>query len=69
MRLPSELTSVHPIFHVSMLKKCIGDFESILPIEDLGVQENLFYEEVVVEILDRQVKKLRNKDVASVMVL
>ena len=44
--LPSELTSVHPVFHVSMLKKCIGDLESILPIEDHCVNDNLSYEEV-----------------------
>ena len=29
--------SVHPVFHVSMIKKCIGDPESILTIEGLGV--------------------------------
>ena len=69
LKLPSELASVHPVFHVSMLKKCIGDLVSILPIEGLGVDDNLFYEEVSVEILDRQVKKLRNKKVASIKVL
>ena len=52
-----------------MLKKCIGDLESILPIEGLGVKDNLSYEEVPVQILDRQVKKLRNKEVVSVNVL
>ena len=36
----------------------------ILPIEGLGVDENLSYEEVPVDILDRQVKKLRKQDVA-----
>ena len=46
LRLPSELASVHPVFHVSMLKKCIGDPESIIPIEDLSVKDNLYYEEV-----------------------
>ena len=25
LKLPYELASVHPIFHVSMVKKCIGD--------------------------------------------
>ena len=38
LKLPSELSSVHPVFHVSMLKKCIGDLESIIPIEGLGVK-------------------------------
>ena len=69
MKLPSELDSVHPVFHLSMHKKCISDPESILPIEGLGVQENLSYEEVPVKILHRQVKQLRNKEVASVKVL
>ena len=63
------MASVHPVFHVSMLKKCIGDPESIHPIEVLGVKDNLSYEEVLVQILDRQVKKLRNKEVVSVKVL
>ena len=52
-----------------MLKKCIGDQESILPFECLRVDENLSYEEVSVKFLDRQVKKLRNEKVASVKVL
>ncbi|XP_069145571.1 uncharacterized protein [Solanum lycopersicum] len=53
LALPMELASVHPFFHVSMLKKCLGDRASILPIEGLGVDEDLSYEEVPVEILDR----------------
>ena len=69
MKLPSELPSVHPVFHVSMLKKCIGNPESTLPIEVLGFKDNLSYEEVPVQILDRQVKKLRNKEMVSVKVL
>ena len=46
LKLPSELASVHPILHVSMFKKCIGDSKSILPIEGLGVKDNFSYEEV-----------------------
>ena len=41
LKLPSELALVHPWFHVSMVKKFIGDVVSILPIEGLGVYENL----------------------------
>ncbi|XP_049359232.1 uncharacterized protein LOC125823913 [Solanum verrucosum] len=67
--LPNELASVHPFCHVSMLKKCVGDPKSMVSLEGLEVKENLSYEEVPVEILDRQVTKLRNKEVVSVKVL
>lgn len=52
-----------------MLKKCVGDLTSIVPLERLGVDESLSYEKFPVEILDRQVKKLRNKETSSVKVL
>ena len=52
-----------------MLKKCLGDLASILPIEGLGVDEDLSYEEVPVEILDRQIKRLRNREIATLKVL
>ena len=42
-KIPSELASVHPVFLVSVLKKFIGDPESIIPIEGLGVLDNLFF--------------------------
>ena len=51
--MPAELASVHPVFHVYMLKKFLGDPVSILPVEGLRVCEDLSYEEVPVEILDR----------------
>ncbi|WMV41070.1 hypothetical protein MTR67_034455 [Solanum verrucosum] len=66
---PNELVSVHPIFHISLLKKCVSYLTSIVPLEGLGVKQNLSYEKLLVEILDRQVKKLRNKEVASMKVL
>ena len=69
LKIPNELSLVHPVFHVSMLKKCIGNPESVFPIEGLGVKDILSYEEVPVEILDRQVMRLRNKEMASIKVL
>ena len=67
--LPSELEAVHPDFHVSMLRKCIGDPTRIVPVDDVQVTDKLTYEEVPVAILDRQVRRLRNKEVSSVKVL
>ncbi|XP_069154542.1 uncharacterized protein [Solanum lycopersicum] len=69
LKLPNDLASVHQVFHVSMLKKCLGDPASILPVDGLGMDENLSYEEVLVEILDHQVKQLRKKEVPTIKVL
>ncbi|WMV24490.1 hypothetical protein MTR67_017875 [Solanum verrucosum] len=52
---PNELASVHLVFHVSLLKKCIGDPTSMVPLESLEIEMSLSYEEVLVEILYRQV--------------
>ena len=49
LRLHSELASIYSVFHVSVLKKCIGDPKSSLPIEGLSVKDNLSYEEVPVQ--------------------
>ncbi|XP_049410518.1 uncharacterized protein LOC125873686 [Solanum stenotomum] len=46
-----------------------GDPSRVTPIEDVQVIRDLTYEEVPIAILDRQVRKLRNKEVASVKVL
>ena len=67
--LPNDLAMVHPVFHVFMLRKFIGDEKTIVPLQDVTIEENLSYEELPVEILDRQVKRLRNKETASVKVL
>ena len=66
---PSELVSVHLLFHDFMLKKCIGNPESILSIKGLCVKDNLSCEEVLVQILDRKVKNLSNNRLVSVKVL
>nr|XP_004250664.1 uncharacterized protein LOC101265398 [Solanum lycopersicum] len=69
LELRQDLSSVHPAFHVSMLQKCIGDPSRITLTEDVQVTGDLTYEEVPTAILDQQVRKLRNKEVASVKVL
>ena len=44
------------MLHISNLQKILGDPVCIIPLEGLGVDENLSYEEGPLDILDRQVK-------------
>jgi len=53
LELPPEMSLVHPVFHVSMLKKVVGDTSAIVPVETIEVSKELSYEEIPVAILDR----------------
>ena len=67
--LPAQLAAVHPVFHISLFKKCVGNLASAVSLDSVAVKDSLSYEDVPIEILDRQVRRLRNKEVASVKVL
>ena len=69
IELPQELAAIHSVFHISLLKKFIGDPSFIVPTKNDGNKHNLSYEEIPVQIFDRQVCKLRTKKVALVNVL
>ncbi|XP_070039361.1 uncharacterized protein [Nicotiana tomentosiformis] len=44
----------------------VEDLSAIVPIETIELNEELSYEEISVAILERQVQKMRNKEIASV---
>ncbi|KAL5553746.1 hypothetical protein UlMin_041147 [Ulmus minor] len=69
LALPSELASVHNVFHVSMLRKYVSDPSHVLESEPIEVREDLTYQEQPVQILDRKDKALRNKVIPLVKVL
>ena len=52
-----------------MFKKFLGDPSLIVLIDNIGIKDNLSYEESSIHILDREVVKLRKNEVASVKVL
>ena len=53
--LPHELSRIHPVFHVSMLRKYIPDPSHVLQLQMVELNEDLSYEEYHVAIVDRQV--------------
>ena len=69
LELPADLAAVHPVFYIALLKKCVCHPASIVSLESLAVKDSLSYEDVLVEILDSQVRRLRNKEFSLVKVL
>nr|GEY44416.1 reverse transcriptase [Tanacetum cinerariifolium] len=53
------LSRVHSTFHVSNLKKCISDEPLVIPLDELHINDKLCFVEKPVEIMDREVKRLR----------
>ncbi|XP_070014890.1 uncharacterized protein [Nicotiana sylvestris] len=68
LTFPPTLSSVHPVFHVSMLRKYIRDPSHILDFSTVQLDGDLTYDVQPTAILERQVRTLRSKDIASVKV-
>ncbi|KAL4027967.1 hypothetical protein IC575_011157 [Cucumis melo] len=69
LALPPSLSTVHDVFHVSMLRKYVSDPSHVVDYEPLKIDENLSYTEQPVELLAREVKMLRNRKIPLVKVL
>ncbi|KAA0043380.1 pol protein [Cucumis melo var. makuwa] len=69
LALPPSLSTVHDVFHVSMLRKYVPDPSHVVDYEPLEIDENLSYAEQPVEVLAREVKTFRNKEIPLVKVL
>ncbi|GJT52063.1 putative reverse transcriptase domain-containing protein [Tanacetum coccineum] len=68
LELPQELVRVHNTFHVSNLKKCYADEPLSVPLDGLHFDDKLHFVEEPVEIMDREVKQLRQSRVPIVKV-
>ncbi|KAL0378532.1 UNVERIFIED_CONTAM: Transposon Tf2-11 polyprotein [Sesamum radiatum] len=68
LALPSELSQIHDVFHVSMLRRYRSDPSHVLREPEIEISEELTYVEEPTEILDRSVRKLRNKEIPMVKV-
>ncbi|XP_020104082.1 uncharacterized protein LOC109721075 [Ananas comosus] len=66
--LPPRLAGVHDVFHVSNLRKYVHDPEHILEYVPTKLQEDMTYEKFPAFIVDREVKKLQNREIPYVKV-
>ncbi|GJT77549.1 putative reverse transcriptase domain-containing protein [Tanacetum coccineum] len=68
LKLPDKLREIHSTFHVSNLKKCMADENLVIPREEIQLDDKLHFIEEPVEIIDREVKQLKQSRIPIVKV-
>ncbi|GKC87216.1 putative reverse transcriptase domain-containing protein [Tanacetum coccineum] len=68
LELPEQLSRVHSKFHVSNLKKCLSDETLALPLDEIQVDDKLYFIEEPVKIIDREVKHLKQSHIPIIKV-
>ncbi|GKC80245.1 hypothetical protein Tco_1131019, partial [Tanacetum coccineum] len=68
LELPQKLSRVHHTFHVSNLKKCYADEPLVMPLEGIHVDNKLQFVEEPVEIIEREIKRLKRSRIPLVKV-
>ena len=69
LALPPKLSHVHNVFHVSMLRKYEPDSSHVVSYEEIEVNEDATYVEEPVQIVGREERKLRNREIPVVKVI
>ncbi|GJZ09431.1 putative reverse transcriptase domain-containing protein [Tanacetum coccineum] len=59
LELPEKLSRVHSTFQVLNLKKCLSDEPLAIPLDEIHVDDKLNFIEKPIEIMDREVKRLK----------
>ncbi|GKC55908.1 reverse transcriptase domain-containing protein, partial [Tanacetum coccineum] len=68
LELPQQLSRVHSTFHVSNLKKCLSDEPLAVPLDEIHIDDKLCFIEELVEIMDREVKRLKQSRIPIIKV-
>nr|GEZ42543.1 putative reverse transcriptase domain-containing protein [Tanacetum cinerariifolium] len=68
LELPQELSRVHHTFHVSNLKKCYADEPLVMSLEGIHVVDKLQFVEEPIEIMEREIKRLKRSQIPLVKV-
>nr|GEY35519.1 putative reverse transcriptase domain-containing protein [Tanacetum cinerariifolium] len=68
LKLPEQLSRVHGTFHVSNLKKCLSDEPLAISLDEVRIDDKLRFIEEPVEIMDREVKRLKQSRIPIIKV-
>ncbi|XP_015073825.1 uncharacterized protein LOC107018004 [Solanum pennellii] len=68
LALPPGLSGVHRVFHISMLKNYHQGGDHVIQWDSVLLHQNLTFDEESITILNRQIRKLRSMEIASVKV-
>jgi len=67
--LPPQLANLHPVFHVSQLRKYVFDPAHVLEVEDIEIREDLTGEVPLVALEESRVEERKGKLVSLVKVI
>nr|GFC23808.1 putative reverse transcriptase domain-containing protein [Tanacetum cinerariifolium] len=59
LELLEQLSRVYSTFHISNLKKCLSNETFVIPLDEIQIDNKLYFVEYPVEIMDREVKCLK----------
>nr|GEX36380.1 putative reverse transcriptase domain-containing protein [Tanacetum cinerariifolium] len=65
LRLPEELIGVHDTFHVSSLKRCLGNDNLHVPLNEIKIDKTLRFVEEPIEIMHREAPRDHGDAVAQ----
>nr|GEW25207.1 putative reverse transcriptase domain-containing protein [Tanacetum cinerariifolium] len=68
LKLPQQLSMVHNMFHVSNLKECLSDEPLEISLGEIHIDDKLCFVEEPVEIIDREVKRLKQSRIPIIKV-
>nr|GFB00382.1 putative reverse transcriptase domain-containing protein [Tanacetum cinerariifolium] len=68
LELPDKLRGIHDTFHVSNLKRCFLNEDVVIPLYEVQLDDKLHFVEEPVEIMDREVKRLKQSQILIVKV-
>nr|GEV81478.1 putative reverse transcriptase domain, ribonuclease H-like domain, aspartic peptidase domain protein [Tanacetum cinerariifolium] len=68
LRLPQELSCIHDTFHASNIKKCLAEIDLQVPLEDIKIDDKMYFVEEPIKIVDMEIKKLKRSLIPLVKV-